>query len=550
MSIESNRLRRTFSMSGMLSNLRVVSLGTLTSRLLGLIRDIGMTTVFGAGTTLDAFIVAFRLPNLARQLFGEGALTTAFLPVYLQDRTQNGEQAARSTLTAVAIVLATLLAGAVLIVELMGMILLLTVPLAESSRLLLWLLMVLMPYMMFICMAALFCAALHAQRQFFWPAIVPIVLNVLWLIGLAVAWSGLNDDVSRATMVGVFVVLAGLAQMLLPIVVLFRSGTGFTRHWRKGLPRVKEVFLVMLPVVGGLAVMQLNTVLDSLMAWALARPDGGGPAWSESIGIPPLVESGTATALYIGQRMYQFPLGVFGVALGTVLFPLLTQHALRGEQDLLRTALTRGMRLVIAIALPASAGLYVLAKPLTLVLFRHGAFSAEDARLAADMIAVYGAGVWIYISLVILNRAFYAIGDRITPMRLGLLTLTLNVLLNALLVWLIGGIGLAWGSVLAALFQLVMTALQLHRQIGPFDGKALGATLLRGLVATAGMSAACLAVLSRSAASETFSERLTWLLLPVLVGMGTYFLAARLLGLNEVFELTRRQKGASRTSDG
>lgn len=308
-----------------------------------------------------------------------------------------------------------------------------------------------------------------------------------------------------------------------------------------GWPRVREIFLVMLPVIAGITVMQLNTVLDSFMAWGLARPDDGGPAWSESLGIPPLVESGTATALYLGQRMYQFPLGIFGIALGTVLYPVLTQHAQRGEFDALRTELTRGLRLVVAIGVPASAGLAVLSGPLASLLFRHGQFDAEDARLASRMIAVYGSGVWVYIGLAIVNRAFYATGDRMTPVRLGSLALTLNVLLNVLLVWLLGGIGLALGSVLAALFQLAMTMVRLSGQVGRLEWSAVRDTALRGLAATLVMAAVCGVHVHWFPEPESVLGRLANLLAAVAVGVGIYLLLARWFRLQEVFSLLRRE---------
>jgi putative peptidoglycan lipid II flippase len=552
-----------------------------------------MAALFGAGTTLDAFIVAFRIPNLARQLFGEGALTTAFLPIFLRERDTHGDDAARRTLVAVTFALAALLTGVVLLGELGLLWAIRYAGLTEASRLLLVLLAILLPYMVLICMAALFSAALHALHMFLWPALVPAVLNLCWLTGVAIAWRSADPDSLGVVIVAVSVTLAGVLQMLIPAVVLARhgmspwgqggtgdGGTGgrggkspmtnpqslMTNESGEdlslgiedlssrnpvssarppcsdaGWPRVREIFLLMLPVIAGITVMQLNTVLDSFMAWGLARPDDGGPAWSESLGIPPLVESGTATALYLGQRMYQFPLGIFGIALGTVLYPVLTQHAQRGEFDALRTDLTRGLRLVVEIGLPASAGLAVLSGPLASLLFRHGQFDAEDARFASRMIAVYGSGVWVYIGLAIVNRAFYATGDRMTPVRLGSLALTLNVLLNVLLVWLVGGIGLALGSVLAALFQLSVTTRRLNRQVGRLAWGTVFETALRGLAATLAMAAVCGVLLARQTDPESVSGRLVTVLTLTAVGVGVYLLLAKWLGLREIFAVLRRE---------
>ncbi len=524
-----------------MSNLRVVSLGTLLSRVVGLARDVGMAALFGAGTTLDAFIVAFRLPNLTRQMFGEGALTTAFLPVFIKDREQNGDAAARATLSAVAVVLLIILTSIVIVMEVVSLVIWKSVALSPSTLMLLQLFMIFLPYMVFICLAALFCAALHSMRQFLWPALVPVVLNVFWMLGVVLAWYFAKEDLSRARIVAVAITGAGALQMLLPLIVLQRSGMGLVRSWKTGWPRVGVVFRTMLPVVAGVSIMQINAVMDSFMAWGLSQPDQGGHAWCEQIGIPPLLEAGTATALYIGQRMYQFPLGVFGVALGTVLFPVLTHHAQRGETALLKADIARGLRLVIAVGLPASAGLFLLAGPITSLLFRHGQFSAEDAALTASMIATYGLGVWCYIGLIIMNRVFYATDDRISPMRLGLITLVANLIFNVFLVWTFGGIGLALGSVLSALLQVILTGRQLNKNLGELDWHSIYQTGWKGLSATLLMSAIMVATLSLMPTSETMLWRFLHLVAPFATGTLTYFVAAHLLQIKELSDFIGRR---------
>ncbi len=517
-------------------NLRIVSLATLFSRLLGLSRDIAMASLFGASTTLDVFIVAFRLPNLTRQLFGEGALTTAFLPVFLREQSQHGDNAARATLTAVAIVLASFLSIIVLLGEALIAWGLFTFTLTDSTRLLLQLLAILLPYMIFICTAALMSAALHALKVFLWPALVPVALNVIWLTGVAIAYVSTVDEPTQIRIVAVTISIAGVLQMLLPLLTLQRLGMGLTVNWRSGFSRVKEILLTMLPVVVGIIIIQFNSVLDTLMAWGLSTPDGGGLAPFEAFGIPALLPSGTATELYIGQRMHQFPLGVFGVALGTVLFPLLTQHAQAGQMDALRADLTKGIRLTIAIALPASAGLFILASPLTNLLFRHGEFTAEDSSLTAQMIAIYGAGVWASIGLTVLNRAFYATGDRISPMQFGVIALTLNLVLNVLFVVTFKGIGLAMGSVLATFLQLLLTTWRMNHQMGPLGWSSLMSTAWKTLVATSLMVAVCYVLL----VSISPNQRVLVLLIPFMTGIGTFLVVARLLGMHEIDEIFKR----------
>ncbi|WP_437205012.1 murein biosynthesis integral membrane protein MurJ [Planctomicrobium sp. SH664] len=519
------------------ANLRLVSLGTFTSRILGLIRDIKMFSLFGAGTTLDAFVVAFRIPNLARQLFGEGALTTAFLPLFIRTRDQHGDAAARSMLWAVAFVLAVGLSALVLLAEVALSATVAWADLSESTRLLVRLLQIMLPYMVLICLSALMSATLYALRQFLWPALVPVVLNVVWLIALVLAWTLLESPEQQALLIAGAVTVAGVAQLALPWWILKSYGMNATTAWSSAWPHVRQVFLTIIPVLAGLAVLQVSSVLDGLLAWALARPDQGGPAWCEAWGIRPLIESGTAAALYAGQRMYQFPLGVFGVALGTVLYPRLAQHAQQQDWPGLRGDLERGIRIVIVIGFPASVGLILLAEPLT-YLFRDGRFSGRDAQLVSRMIAIYGAGVWSYISMNILNRAFYAVGDRITPLKLGLLALGVNLVLNLLLVFRFGGPGLAMGNVIATTLQVILTLYFLNRSLGPLNWRELARTAIKGVAATAVMWLACRGAAGLLPPQEGMS--LVALGVPCVVGVLVYWIAAKMTGIRELDDLLRR----------
>jgi putative peptidoglycan lipid II flippase len=303
---------------------------------------------------------------------------------------------------------------------------------------------------------------------------------------------------------------------------------------------VKDVFSAMLPVVVGMSIIQMSAILDSLLAWSFSKPDDGGQAWCEMLGIPPLMEPGTASALYLGQRLYQFPLGVFGIALGTVLYPLLTQHAQAGAMDLLRRDLSRGIRIMLAVALPASAGLCVMSWPLTRALFERGEFDLEDTLLTSRMIAVYACGVWCFIGIAILNRAFYATGDRKTPMLIGLRAFLLNLLFNLLLIWNVGGVGLAMSSVLASLFQVCVTLIILNRRVGPLHWDGIFRTLLKGLLATVLMAGGCLLAQKWLPSGDAIEFKLMQLVVPCLVGFGIYVTVAVVLRMKELEELIMR----------
>lgn len=526
--------------SGMMSNLRLVSVGTVVSRILGLIRDMAMTSVFGASTILDAFIVAFRIPNLARQLLGEGALSTAFLPIYTRQQQTQGDAAAREMMTAVAIASAAILLGILVLAEAGIGIVWWMFEMTPSTRILLQLLAVMMPYCVLICLSALFCSALHARRQFLLPALVPIALNVVWLTVLGVASLLRGQLTTIAILSAGGVLIAGFIQLLIPLWGLHRQQMGLSPQWRNGWKQVKDVFTAMLPVVVGMSLIQMSAIFDSLLAWSFSQPDDGGQAWCEALGLPPLMEPGTASALYLGQRLYQFPLGVFGIALGTVLYPLLTQHAQQGAMDLLRRDLSRGIRIMLAVALPASAGLCVMAWPLTRTLFERGEFDLEDTVLTSRMIATYACGVWCYIGIAILNRAFYATGDRKTPIQIGFRAFFLNVLLNLILIWGVGGVGLAASSVLASLFQVGVTLYVLNRRVGPLHWESITQTLLKGLLATALMAGGCLLAQQWMPTGNSFEAKLLQLLVPCIVGIGIYVIVATLLRMKELEEMLMR----------
>lgn len=529
-------------------NLRVVSLCTFVSRIFGLLRDQAMGILFGAGSILDSFTVAFRLPNLARVLLGEGALTTAFLPVFVEELNQRGRESAVRVTWAVFITLSVVLCSLVFVAEVGLGVLVSFVELSAESTLLCRLTAVLLPYVILICLAAQLGAVLNALGHFVWPALVPVILNVVWLAALwwviPVCWSDPNSQIQATA---VFVVLAGGLQLAFLLPVVWRYGFGYRSDWRNAIVAVRRIIQEMLPVVIGLSITQLNAVFDSFVAWGFAQPEGAGP-FMPLPGSPAYpLHSGTATALYLGQRLYQFPLGVFGVALGTVLFPLFTRHAQQGEFGRLRSDLSLGIRLVLAIGLPASAGLMLVAHPLATLFFQYGKFDAAAARQTGDMILCYGSGVWAYCGLLILQRGFYAVGDRMTPMYVGLGALVLNVLLNLTLIWPLGGLGLALSTALVAALQSVTTCLLLQRRVGVLEWKEIAWTTARTLVAVAIMSAVCFWMTQQPDADDGLKQRGLKLAIPLAVGAITFLGAAWLLRLREPWMVlfSRGKIGAS-----
>jgi putative peptidoglycan lipid II flippase len=516
-------------------NLRLVSLWTVCSRVLGLVRDAAMAARFGNGPLLDAFTVAFRIPNLARALLGEGALATAFLPAFVATRNEQGRDAANRLAVAVLMTLGGVLTALIAVVE-TGLVFLGWLPgLSPDADLLRRLLLVLTPYVGLICLTSQLSALLHADSRFGVPAVLPSVLNLVWLLGLWLVVPQWSEPTSQ-----LFVMAACVAQLLLPLPALWSLGYRYVSDWRRAWSGVRTIAMHMLPVVGGLMVTQVNVLLDSLIAWGFARPVHGPDVMPWLANLPYPLVAGTASALYFGQRLYQFPLGVFGVALGTVLFPLLAEHAQRGDRPKLREDFSLGLRLVAAIGIPASAGLMVLSQPLAVLCFQYGAFSADDAAQTARMIAAYGSGVWAYCGLLIIHRGFYAVGDRMTPMRVGVAAVLLNVVCNLSFIWIWAGTGLAASTALVAVLQCVTVGVLFRRLIGGWHGRSVAIAVGRAVFATALMTAAAWLTLHQLEAWPGWSGRGLRVLLPLAVAIVVYFVTAWAIGFREPWDVLRR----------
>jgi putative peptidoglycan lipid II flippase len=524
----------------------MVSLLTLASRILGLVRDMAMAALFGNGAILDAFTVALRVPNLARRLFGEGALTAAFLPVFVRELERSGRESAWQLASAVLNLLAIALCVIVVVGELLlwgiGQLL----PTGGDGQLLLGLIAVMLPYLLLICLAAQISAVLHSLRHFTGPALSPVLLNVVWIVGVLAVAPRYATTTEQVYVVAACVVVGGMLQVAALTPTLFRFGFRYTAGWARSNSQLREIVQAMLPVIVGLSITQINTLSDSVIAWSFSLSEGARSG--EANGMQ-FLESGTASALFFGQRMYQFPLGMIGVALGTVLFPLLARHAERGRLDLLRGDLERGLRLMISIGLPASAGLVLLAAPITSLLFQRGAFDAEDAAQTTAMVSAYASGVWAYCGLLIVHRGYFAAGDRLTPLRIGLWTVLLNLALNFALLWHLKGTGLAVATSISAMVQFAAATWLIQRRIGRFEWPDIRGVIARAAVATSVMSLVCWWTRDRFVDGDGLFPRALQVAVPLLASIVVYFAMAWLLGLKEFWFMFRGDTSRPDDSD-
>ena len=529
----------------MASGLRTVSVLTFLSRVLGLVRDVAMAAAFGNGPLMDAFSVAFRVPNLARGMFGEGALTAAFLPAFLQERAERGEQAGWRLASGVVAVLAIGLTALVFAGELLLAAIWMQCEPASDLRLLIGLTAVLLPYLILVCVVAQLSAIMYGLNHFLWPSLEPVVANVVWIACLLCVVPWLESPTSRIYTVALAIVGSGFFQLAAPLPTLRRLGFRYAADWRTSSSRLTEIGKAMFAVTIGLSVTQLNSLLDGLTAWGFTRPETGPNliSWLPGAFAYPL-EPGTASALYFGQRVYQFPLGVFGVALGTVLFPVLSRHAAERRLDNLREDLVRGLKLVLFISVPSSAGLVILARPLTILLFEHGSFDADAVRQTTAMIRMFGCAVWAYCGLLIVHRGFYAVGDRRSPMVLSFVSMVVNLSLNLVLMWPMAGPGLALATAVSSALQFGLVVWLFQQRVGRFDWRDLRRSTLQTCVAATAMSLACALVAARFPTGPSWQQRLLSVFVPIVGSLAVYFGVARIFGMSEIALLFRPDRGA------
>jgi len=521
----------------LITGARVNSLGTLASRVLGMVRDMSMAALFGlAGSgIMDAFVIAYRIPNLFRRLFGEGALTASYLPV-LAAELERGPRGAWRLASVVLTWLVIVLAGLVVAGEgllAVGWWLLGDVP---GLRLLLGLAAVLLPFVLTVCVAAQLAATLHVLSHFTVPAFAPVVLNACWLAAIwLLAPCFQSNREAHAYVIACAILLAGVLQVGGLWTMLRRLGFRYEYHWPASRTGMSRIGAALGPMVFGLAVTQINSLVDSLIAWGLAaRP--GSPAhvpWLPgAIGYP--MEQGAAAAIYYGERLYHFPMGVLGMAVAAAIFPLLSRHAARGDRRLLGRDLTLGMRLITCLGVPAGVGLIMLAEPLARLLFEHRAFTPEDTLRTARMIQCYGGGVWAFCALPVLVRGFYATGVTRTPVTVAAWIVGLNLALNLTLIWPLAETGLAVASAASATVQVLVLLVIFSRHQSHVDWPALGAAAARTLAASGLMAVAGLAALRGIAPVPGLANELARVFVPIALSVAVYWGTYRLLGGREL----------------
>jgi putative peptidoglycan lipid II flippase len=400
---------------GLLRSASVFSGLTLVSRVFGLIRDQIIAIVFGAGAGLDAFWVAFKIPNFMRRLFAEGAFSQAFVPVLGEYKVQKGEGAVRELIGRVAGSLSLVLLGLTVAgIVIFPWLILHYGPKAVTNQhklvLTAEMLVLTLPYLLFISLTALAGGVLNTYKRFAVPAFTPVFLN-LCIIGAAL-WLAPHmppGDEVKALAWGVL--LAGIVQLLFQLPFLARLGFLTWPRWGFNDPGVQRIMRLMGPAILGSMVVQINLMVDLLIAYVLL-PDGS-VSW-----------------LTYSDRLVEFPLGVFGIAISTVILPSLSQHHASTDPREFAKTLDWGLRWALLIALPATAGLVAMAGPLMTTLFNYGAFKQHDVVMAQMSLFAYASGLLAFIMIKVLAPGFYSRQDTRTPVRIAVWAMLANIVLN------------------------------------------------------------------------------------------------------------------------
>lgn len=500
---------------------RTVSFAVLGSRVLGLVREQVLASLFGASREFDAFLTAFRLPNLLRDLFAEGALSAAFVTTFSRTLATAGDRAAwrlaNIVLNALLVVVSGLtLAGIVLAPALVRLIAPGFAAIPGKIELTVLLTRIMFPFLLFIALAALAMGMLNAKRRFGIPASASMMFNLGSLGGGLACAYWLDPSFGPRAIVGMSIgtLIGGAAQLLVQLPSLWRVGYRYEAvlTWRD--ERFRAVLRLLAPAVLGVAAVQINVFVNNWFASFF----GNGPV----------------TYLNCAFRLMQFPIGVFGVAIATATLPAVSAHAARGDLAEFRKALARSLRLAIFLCVPAACGLAVLAEPIISVIYQHGRFDAAATTQTAWCLRAFAVGLAGYAGVKVIAPTFYALGDAKTPARVALGSIVVNAglcyLLAVVLKLQAAGLALSTSGVALLNFFLLLTFMR--RKIGRIEARALGQTLFRVGSASAVMSAAAWGGYTLLAAHRYLN--VLGAMVVAVVGFGA---ACRLLRVSELGEL-------------
>lgn len=526
----------------MLRGTLVTGAGTLVSRVLGMLRDAATAAMLGmsSGGVMDAFVFAFRLPDVARRIFGEGSLSVGFIPVFAKLRHENPEKAwALFSVTLFHVFL--FLTAFVVVGEGVCWAALAFFEKTSKVYLAAHLMSVMLPYLILICMAALCAAALQTLGRFAVVSLVPIVLNLVWLGGILFVvplWT--DDPAGRCYLLALCVLLAGIIQFCIQLPVLFKLGFRFRLDFSGVRSEMGTVLRNTPASMIGLMSIQLNLLVASALCWAFSGPADVPIRWLGRLVDYPL-HAGSVSAIYYSERLFEFPQGLIGMAVATAIYPLISRHAAGKDYRALSEDLSLAVRLQFALGIPAGVGLMLLSHRLAHLLYQRGAFTPMDTYRTADMIFWFGFGVWAFCTIPVMVRGFYAVGDIRTPLRVGLACGGLNLLLCGFLIWPLREKGIAVAISLSAAVQSSVLIFRYSQKHGMIRLRTLFAAAVRALLASLFMAAVAGTIMECLPGRDSLAD-LQHIFAAGGVGALVYLVSYRVFGGREIGLLVRGEE--------
>jgi putative peptidoglycan lipid II flippase len=470
-----------------------------------MLRESVIATYFGAGVVSSAFTVAFKVPNLFRKLLGEGAISAAFIPLYAQALKAGDVKDANRFAAASVNLLTGILLGLTILGEAGLWAVAHFIELRSQDLLVVRFTAIMLPYVLLVCLTGFLSGILQVHKRFALPALTPVLLNVIHIAVIVIGArafyvAGANESQQMAAQTRLaywlagFVLVAGVGQVAMLMPALRAVGFGFASASAFWTPRVKKMLTLSLPVALSAGVLQVSVIVDTAITVFLTRGQNPadrlrffGHSWAYPLAL------GAVPRLNWAQFLYQFPLGVFATALATAIFPGLSGDAFDADREKFNRVLRQGIIFTLFEAIPASAGLVLVRYPVIRVLFQHGNFTAVDTRWVALSTVFYASAIWAFSLQQVLNRAYYALHDTMTPFMLSIVTIVVNTVVEVPLCFTrLGEAGMAVGTLASFGVQAVVMLWILDRKTGGLGLRAISESGARMLAACGCMIAACL----------------------------------------------------------
>ena len=433
----------------------IMSVATFISRILGYVRDMIFALYFGATGTSDTFFAAFRIPNLLRELFAEGSMSSAFIPVLTEYRQKHGEDEAnrlvKITFTFIIIVVGIIcLLGIIFSPAIVAVIAPGFLGSPEKFSLTVLLTRIMFPFLLFISLAALVMGALNTKKVFFIPALAPAMLNITLILSIIFFESSAKQPLTAAA---IGVMAGGFVQFAFQLPSFFRNKYKLGFDTTFSHPGLKRMSILLIPATLALSVSQINIVVSNILASFLP--------------------SGSITYLFYSMRLIQFPIGIFGVAMGMAVLPMLSEHAVKGDYEKLRDDFSFALRLLFFITVPAMAGLIALREPIVNVLFQRGKFDYAATVGTAQALLFYSIGIWSIVGVRVVTASFYSMQDTRTPFKVAIVALIANILFSVILMKPLKHSGLALANTLASGVNFTILFFFLRGRLKRVDGRRI-----------------------------------------------------------------------------